>query len=178
MVNVEVGVDNHRAIMTHIDLALQELLATTGASRVTLRQEVPGDYAFPVTHEVHVPGAPSLREERTVDLKAQPVVLELQKGRQVVQDDCRAAFDDPAFQRMLEAYGASRRNRDADLQGGEARRDRLAPSAGDAAALDGRRWPPPRRPPTALRAAVRSASAAHNRWHPDLDPSGRRPARS
>jgi len=26
-------------------------------------------------------------------------------GRQVVQDDCRAAFADPAFQRMLEAYG-------------------------------------------------------------------------
>ncbi len=105
MVNVHVGVDNHGAIMTHIDLALQELLATTGASRVTLRQEVPGDYAFPVTHEACVPGAPSLVEERTVDLKAQPVVLELRKGHQVVQDDCRAAFDDPAFHRMLEAYG-------------------------------------------------------------------------
>ena len=48
---------------------------------------------------------PSLKEERTVDLRTQPVVLELQKGRQVVQDDCRAAFDDPAFQRMLETYG-------------------------------------------------------------------------
>lgn len=99
------GVDNHGAIMTHIDLALQELLATTGASRVTLRQDVPGDYAFPVTHEARVPDAPSLREERTVDLKSQPVVLELQQGRQVVQDDCHAAFADPAFQRMLEAYG-------------------------------------------------------------------------
>ena len=30
---------------------------------------------------------------------------ELRQGRQVVQDDCRAAFDDPAFQRMLETYG-------------------------------------------------------------------------
>ncbi len=99
------GVDNHRAIMAHIDLALQELLATTGASRVTLRQDVPGDYVFPVTHEARVPGAASLKEERTVDLKAQPVVLELRKGRQVVQDDCRKAFDDPAFHRMLEAYG-------------------------------------------------------------------------
>ena len=36
---------------------------------------------------------------------AQPVVLELQHGRQVVQDDCRAAFDDPVFQAMLETYG-------------------------------------------------------------------------
>lgn len=105
LVDVEVSVDNRGAIMTDIDLALQELLATTGASRVTLRQDVPGDYAFPVTHEARVPAAPSLREERTVDLRGQPVVLELQKGHQVVQDDCRAAFDDPAFNRMLETYG-------------------------------------------------------------------------
>ena len=91
--------------MTHIDLALQELLVITGASRVTLRRDLPGDYAFPVTNEARLLEAPSLKEERTVDLKAQPVVLELLKGRQIVQHDCRAAFDDPAFHRMLEAYG-------------------------------------------------------------------------
>jgi GAF domain-containing protein len=91
--------------MSPIDFVLHELLMTTRASRVTLRQDVPGDYAFPVTHEARVPPAPSLREERTVDLKQQPVVLELQKGRQVVQDDCQAAFDDPAFHAMLETYG-------------------------------------------------------------------------
>jgi GAF domain-containing protein len=105
MVNVQVGVDNHGAIMTPIDVALQELLATTGASRVTLRQDVPGTYAFPVTHEARVPAAPSLREERTVDLKEQPVVLELLQGHQVVQDDCKTAFDEPAFHTMLETYG-------------------------------------------------------------------------
>ena len=105
MVNVQVGVDNHQTIMAHIEHALQDLLAATGASRVTLRQDTPGDYAFPVTHEAHGPSVPSLVEERTVDLKAQPVVLELLQGRQVVQDDCRAAFDDPAFHRMLDAYG-------------------------------------------------------------------------
>ncbi len=44
-------------------------------------------------------------DERTVDLRTQPVVLELQQGRQVVQDDCRTAYDDPAFQAMLDAYG-------------------------------------------------------------------------
>ena len=91
--------------MSHIDLALQELLEITGATRVTLRRDLPGDYAFPVTNEALLPGAPSLKEERTVDLKAQPVVLELLKGRQIVQDDCRTAFDDPRFHRMLEAYG-------------------------------------------------------------------------
>jgi GAF domain-containing protein len=91
--------------VTEIEPILEELLAGTGASRVTLRQDVPGDYAFPVTHEALAPGVSSLREERSVDLRTQPVVLELRQGRQVVQDDCRRAFDDPAYQRMLETYG-------------------------------------------------------------------------
>src|SRR5213082_1771644 len=88
-----------------IDAILADLLARTGASRVTLRQDVTGEYAFPVTHEALAPGVGSLKAERTVDLRTQPVVLELQQGRQVVQDDSRAAFDDPAYQRMLETYG-------------------------------------------------------------------------
>jgi GAF domain-containing protein len=91
--------------VTQIDAVLETLLAETGASRVTLRRDLPGDYAFPVTNEALAPGAASLRAERTVDLKTQPVVAELQKGRQVVQDDCRAAFADPVFHRMLDAYG-------------------------------------------------------------------------
>ena len=92
-------------LVASIDDVLDALLTETGASRVTLRQDVPGDYAFPVTHEVLADGVHSLRDERTVDLQTQPVVLELQQGRQVVQDDCGAAYDDPAFQRMLDAYG-------------------------------------------------------------------------
>ncbi len=84
---------------------LEELLRTTSASRVTLRRDVPGDTAFPVVEEALAPGVGSLREERSVHLPSQPVVLEVQAGRQVVQDDCAAAFDDPAFQRMLAAYG-------------------------------------------------------------------------
>jgi GAF domain-containing protein len=88
-----------------LDAVLADLLAQTGASRVTLRRDVPGDYAFPVTNEALGPGVASLREERTVDLRAQPVVRELLAGRQVVQHDSRAAFDDPAYRRMLETYG-------------------------------------------------------------------------
>ncbi len=102
MMFVAPRIDNHRV---GIDFRLQELLERTGASRVTLRRDLGGDYAFPVTNEACGPGVPSLKEERTVDLRTQPVVLELRRGRQVVQDDCRAAFDDPAFHRMLEAYG-------------------------------------------------------------------------
>ena len=91
--------------MPEIQSILEELLRETGASRVTLRQDVPGEYAFPVTHEALAPGVGSLSEERTVDLRTQPVVRELLQGRQVVQADTRAAFDDPHFQRMLETYG-------------------------------------------------------------------------
>jgi GAF domain-containing protein len=91
--------------MTEIDAVLQQLLDETRASRVTLREDVPGDYAFPVTREALAPGVSSLRGERTVDLKTQPVVLELQRSGQVVQDDSASAYDDPSFQRMLETYG-------------------------------------------------------------------------
>jgi GAF domain-containing protein len=91
--------------LTEIDSILRDLLRAAGASRVTLRQDMPGEYAFPVTHEALAPGVASLVGERTVDLRNQPVVRELMQGHQVVQSDCRAAFDDPAFQRMLETYG-------------------------------------------------------------------------
>lgn len=91
--------------MDTIEAVLERLLTETDASRVTLRQDVPGNYAFPVTHEALADGVMSLRDERTVDLPTQPVVLELQKGRQVVQEDCRTAYDDPAYQQMLDTYG-------------------------------------------------------------------------
>jgi len=72
---------------------------------VTLRRDLPGEYAFPVTDEALAEGVAPLREERTVDLRTQPVVLELRRGGQVVQDDSRSAYDDPAYLRMLETYG-------------------------------------------------------------------------
>jgi GAF domain-containing protein len=84
---------------------LSELLEATGASRVTLRRDLPGESAFPVVAEALAPGVGSLREERSVHLPSQPVVVELLGGRQVVQDDASSAYDDPAFQRMLEVYG-------------------------------------------------------------------------
>ena len=80
---------------------LDRLLRATGASRVTLRQ---GE-GFPVTHESLAAGTPSIRDESTVDLRTQPVALEVTAGRQVVQNDSRSAYDDAAFQHMLEAYG-------------------------------------------------------------------------
>ena len=91
--------------MSTLAAVVERLLAQTKASRVTLRQDLPGGYAFPVTHEALAPGAASLMEERMVDLRTQPVVAELARGRQVVQDDCGAAYDDEAFRRMRQTYG-------------------------------------------------------------------------
>jgi GAF domain-containing protein len=84
---------------------VESLRTATGASRVTLRRDLPGDVAFPVVEESLADGVGSIRDERTVHLPTQPVVREIQQGRQVVQDDAARAYDDPAFQRMLEAYG-------------------------------------------------------------------------
>ena len=91
--------------MSAVGAVLDALLAETGASRVTLRRGVDDGYAFPVTDEALAPGVGSLRDERSVDLRTQPVALEVRRSGQVVQDDSRAAYDDPAFQRMLDAYG-------------------------------------------------------------------------
>ena len=91
--------------MPTLEDVLRDLLEATRASRVTLRRDLPGELRFPVVEEVLAPGVGSIREETSVHLPTQPVVLELLRGRQVVQDDSAAAYDDPAFQRMLEAYG-------------------------------------------------------------------------
>jgi GAF domain-containing protein len=88
-------------VRLEVQAILEDLLRVTRASRVTLRQ---GD-DFPVTHEALAPGAPSIRDKRTVDLRKQPVALEVRAGRQVMQHDSRAAYDDADFQRMLEVYG-------------------------------------------------------------------------
>jgi GAF domain-containing protein len=93
--------------MTEIDAILQGLLAATGASRVTLRQDVPGD-VFPVTHEALADGTRSIKGLATPDMASQPVVLEVQQGRQVVQDDCLTASQAPHFRAMLELYGGLR----------------------------------------------------------------------
>jgi GAF domain-containing protein len=91
--------------VTEIESILQGLLAETRASRVTLRRGASAGYAFPVTDEALAPGVESLKNERTIDLRTQPVALEVQRRGQVVQDDCRTAHDEPEFQRMLDTYG-------------------------------------------------------------------------
>jgi GAF domain-containing protein len=93
--------------MSEIDALLHDLLISTGASRVTLREDRPGD-VFPVTHETLADGAAPITGVATPDMARQPVVLQVQQGRQVVQDDCLAASDEPHFRTMLELYGGLR----------------------------------------------------------------------
>jgi len=93
--------------MNEIDAILRELLSRTGASRATLRQDVPGD-VFPVTHEALADGVAPITGVATPDMARQPVVLEIQQGRQVVQEDCLAASAEPHFRTMLELYGGLR----------------------------------------------------------------------
>jgi GAF domain-containing protein len=88
-----------------LDDVLRDLLETTRASRVTLRRDLPDGQPFPVVEEVLAPGVGSIRQVTSVHLPSQPVVLQVQGGVQVVQDDSARAYDDPAFLRMLEAYG-------------------------------------------------------------------------
>jgi ribosomal protein S18 acetylase RimI-like enzyme len=88
------------------DVVLKRLLAATGASRVTLRQNAPGDAFFPVRWEALGEGVTSIRDGAGIDLRGQPVArLLAETGEQVIQNDCATAFDDPGFHRMREAYG-------------------------------------------------------------------------
>jgi len=93
--------------MTEIDAILYALLSATGASRVTLRQDLPGE-SLPVTNEVLADGVPPIIGLATPLMRSQPVVLQILQGRQVVQDDCAAASAEPHFQQMLELYGGLR----------------------------------------------------------------------
>ncbi len=88
-----------------LQTVVERLLADTRASRVTLRQDVPGGF-FPVTHEALAEGVVSIRDGAGIDLRGQPVARVLaETGAQIVQDDCATAFADPDFHRMREAYG-------------------------------------------------------------------------
>jgi len=83
---------------------LEELHSMTHASRVTLRRRHAGGF-FGVTHEVLGPAVPSVRDERTVDLRTNAVAQRASGGEQIVQHDCEAVSDDPEFRHMLAAYG-------------------------------------------------------------------------
>jgi GAF domain-containing protein len=83
---------------------VEKLRLMFGVGRCTLRLPLRG--TFPVVYEALADGVGSIVDDTQVDLRGQPVVRVIQEERrQVVQEDCRRAHDDPAFQRMLDVYG-------------------------------------------------------------------------
>ena len=77
--------------------------------RCTFRQPVQEAFAFPVTFESRAEGLRSLLGDFTIVQTGQPVIVKLLSERkQVVQEDCRIASDDPLFQKMLTHYGGMR----------------------------------------------------------------------
>ena len=104
----------------------------------------------------------------TVDLRGQPVALEVAEGGRSCRTTARRAYDDPAFHRMREIYGG------------------LAAQIVTPVVADGRvaaivslhqlgapRAGPRTRSRRAARGRRRSCADAplmHNRWHPELEP--------
>jgi len=87
-----------------IDGVVDRVRHELGASRVTLRVDIPGR-VFPVMYESLEPGIASIRDD-DVPMRGQPVVEHLLAGGgQVVQPDCAAASDDPAYHEMRERFG-------------------------------------------------------------------------
>ncbi len=86
------------------DAIVQELLEATGASRVTLRLETPGQ-VYPVVAEALSPGVGSIREATEIDLRAARTFQFLDREhRLLVQRDCLT--DEPvAPPELIELYG-------------------------------------------------------------------------
>ena len=88
---------------------LDRLRIALDVQRCTFRQPVQAAFAFPVTFESRAEGMRSLLGDFTIVQTGQPVIVKLLAERkQVVQEDCRIASDDPLFHKMLAHYGSMR----------------------------------------------------------------------
>ena len=83
---------------------MEELLAATNSSRVTLRLDTPGQ-VFPIVAEALAPGIRSLVNDTSIDLRGAATFKYLERTLQpLVQDDCLAA-EDAAPPELIELYG-------------------------------------------------------------------------
>ena len=94
-----------------LTLILQTLRDDLSLARATLRLDIPGEQAMPMTHEVLAPGVASV-DGHVVAAAGSPTVTKLKRDRSwVVVSDCgRAAetdpdFDDDGFRAMQRDYG-------------------------------------------------------------------------
>ena len=83
---------------------VDELLDATGASRVTLRLDTPGQ-VFPVVAEALAPGTRSIRDDVVIDLRSAATFQYLERTLQpLVQNDVLEA-DEPPPPELIELYG-------------------------------------------------------------------------
>lgn len=92
-----------------MDGAYQEiadaLLHATAASRVTVRLERPGA-VLPVVAEALAEGIPSIQTPSTIDLRAAPTVIHLQKTLGTLIQSDLLATDTPPPPELIRQYGA------------------------------------------------------------------------
>lgn len=88
-----------------LDRLVAELLAATGASRVTLRLDVPGPDFFPVVAEACAPGISPIAGDASIDLRAAPTFTTVAEQLQtVIQDDVTTA-EPPTPPEVIARYG-------------------------------------------------------------------------
>jgi maleate isomerase len=88
-----------------LDRLVAGLLAATGASRVTLRLDVPGPDFFPVVAEACAPGIAPIRGDASIDLRSAPTFTTVAEQLQtVIQDDVRTALP-PTPPEVIARYG-------------------------------------------------------------------------
>jgi len=99
---------------------VDELLEQTGASRVTIRLDMPGQ-VFPVAAEALEEGTRSIAGDASIDLRASATFKYLEREqRNLIQEDC-AAGEFPAPPELIEFYGVK-----AQMLAPLVRDDRLA----------------------------------------------------
>lgn len=69
---------------TLFERIVDDLLMSLQAHRVTLRQDLPGDYAFPVTHEACAPGVASLRDFTALGQVQGPTFVKMLRDKEAV----------------------------------------------------------------------------------------------
>lgn len=94
----------HAGVET-LDMIVHDLLAATGASRVTVRADHP-ELTFPVVAEALAPGVRSIAGPSTIDLRAAPTFKHLDSTLGTLIQDDLLATDTPPPPELIAQYGA------------------------------------------------------------------------
>jgi GAF domain-containing protein len=88
-----------------LEQIVEELMATVGASRVTIRVDRP-DAVFPVVAEALAPGVQSIAGPSSIDLRAAPTFKHLESTLGVLLQEDLLETDTPPPPELIARYGA------------------------------------------------------------------------